>query len=146
MLSLFTELFERVLDLLLSFASLSVKRTIASMLFFFHRAGRVVIPLHIVDGDSAVGPRQPVSATSFAATVPIEKMATVSYETCPTSAPFFGFMGVTAALCFASKCYAKNAGSIALSVPLRVFVRAMALRCCATPSLGFFPWLSSPLT
>ena len=30
-------------------------------------------------------------------------MATVSYETCPTSAPFFGFMGVTAALCFASK-------------------------------------------
>ena len=29
-------------------------------------------------------------------------MATVSYETCPTSAPFFGFMGVTAALCFAS--------------------------------------------
>lgn len=28
---------------------------------------------------------------------------TVSYETCPTSAPFFGFMGVTAALCFASK-------------------------------------------
>jgi ATP synthase proteolipid subunit len=27
----------------------------------------------------------------------------VSYETCPTSAPFFGFMGVTAALCFASK-------------------------------------------
>ena len=73
-------------------------------------------------------------------------MATVSYETCPTSAPFFGFMGVTAALCFASKCYAKNAGSIALSVPLRVFVRAMALRCCATPSLAFFPWLSSPLT
>ena len=32
-------------------------------------------------------------------------MATVSYETCPTSAPFFGFMGVTAALCFASKCH-----------------------------------------
>lgn len=32
-------------------------------------------------------------------------MATVSYETCPTSAPFFGFMGVTAALCFASKLY-----------------------------------------
>ena len=30
-------------------------------------------------------------------------MATVSYETCPSSAPFFGFMGVTAALCFASK-------------------------------------------
>ena len=30
---------------------------------------------------------------------------TVSYETCPTSAPFFGFMGVTAALCFASKCF-----------------------------------------
>jgi hypothetical protein len=30
-------------------------------------------------------------------------MTTVSYETCPTSAPFFGFMGVTAALCFASK-------------------------------------------
>ena len=29
-------------------------------------------------------------------------MTTVSYETCPTSAPFFGFMGVTAALCFAS--------------------------------------------
>mmetsp|Transcript_33073 Transcript_33073/g.31515 ORF Transcript_33073/g.31515 Transcript_33073/m.31515 type:complete len:143 (+) Transcript_33073:97-525(+) len=29
-------------------------------------------------------------------------MATVSYETCPTSAPFFGFMGVTAALCFAN--------------------------------------------
>ena len=28
--------------------------------------------------------------------------ATVSYETCPTSAPFFGFMGVTAALCFAN--------------------------------------------
>ena len=27
---------------------------------------------------------------------------TVSYETCPTSAPFFGFMGVTAALCFAN--------------------------------------------
>ena len=103
--------------------------------------------MHIVDGDSAVGPlHQPVSAASFVATAPIEKMATVSYETCPTSAPFFGFMGVTAALCFASKCYAKNAGSIALSVPLRVFVRAMALRCCATPSLGFFPWLSSPLT
>jgi hypothetical protein len=32
-------------------------------------------------------------------------MATVSYETCPTSAPFFGFMGVTAALCFASKSH-----------------------------------------
>ena len=30
-------------------------------------------------------------------------MANVSYETCPTSAPFFGFMGVTAALCFASE-------------------------------------------
>lgn len=30
-------------------------------------------------------------------------MSTVSYETCPTSAPFFGFMGVTAALCFASE-------------------------------------------
>lgn len=29
-------------------------------------------------------------------------MATVSYETCPSSAPFFGFMGVTAALCFAN--------------------------------------------
>lgn len=28
--------------------------------------------------------------------------STVSYETCPTSAPFFGFMGVTAALCFAN--------------------------------------------
>jgi len=28
---------------------------------------------------------------------------TVSRETCPTSAPFFGFMGVTAALCFASE-------------------------------------------
>jgi hypothetical protein len=32
----------------------------------------------------------------------------VSYETCPTSAPFFGFMGVTAALCFASKCVNRN--------------------------------------
>jgi hypothetical protein len=31
------------------------------------------------------------------------KMSQVSYESCPTSAPFFGFMGVTAALCFASK-------------------------------------------
>ena len=30
-------------------------------------------------------------------------MSTISYETCPTSAPFFGFMGVTAALCFASE-------------------------------------------
>lgn len=30
-------------------------------------------------------------------------MSTVSYETCPTSAPFFGFLGVTAALCFASE-------------------------------------------
>jgi V-type H+-transporting ATPase proteolipid subunit len=30
-------------------------------------------------------------------------MADITYETCPTSAPFFGFMGVTAALCFASK-------------------------------------------
>lgn len=29
-------------------------------------------------------------------------MTTISYETCPTSAPFFGFMGVTAALCFAN--------------------------------------------
>jgi hypothetical protein len=29
----------------------------------------------------------------------------VTYETCPTSAPFFGFMGVTAALCFASKYF-----------------------------------------
>lgn len=27
---------------------------------------------------------------------------TVSQEICPTSAPFFGFMGVTAALCFAN--------------------------------------------
>ena len=26
----------------------------------------------------------------------------VSYETCPTSAPFFGFMGVTAALVFSN--------------------------------------------
>lgn len=26
----------------------------------------------------------------------------MSYETCPSSAPFFGFMGVTAALCFAN--------------------------------------------
>ena len=31
--------------------------------------------------------------------------ATHSTEVCPTSAPFFGFMGVSAALCFASKCY-----------------------------------------
>ena len=28
---------------------------------------------------------------------------THSIEVCPTSAPFFGFMGVSAALCFASK-------------------------------------------
>jgi hypothetical protein len=32
-------------------------------------------------------------------------MATVSYETCPTSAPFFGFMGAAAALVFGSKCF-----------------------------------------
>lgn len=32
-------------------------------------------------------------------------MADITYETCPTSAPFFGFMGVTAALCFASMCF-----------------------------------------
>mmetsp|Transcript_12670 Transcript_12670/g.29817 ORF Transcript_12670/g.29817 Transcript_12670/m.29817 type:complete len:168 (+) Transcript_12670:80-583(+) len=29
-------------------------------------------------------------------------MSTFSYENCPTSAPFFGFMGVTAALVFAN--------------------------------------------
>lgn len=31
------------------------------------------------------------------------KMASVTYEVCPTSAPFFGFMGVTAAIVFASE-------------------------------------------
>lgn len=31
--------------------------------------------------------------------------ATHSIEVCPTSAPFFGFMGVSAALCFASKYF-----------------------------------------
>ena len=30
------------------------------------------------------------------------KMSTVSYETCPTSAPFFGFLGVSCALVFAN--------------------------------------------
>lgn len=29
-------------------------------------------------------------------------MASVTYETCPTSAPFFGFAGVTAALCLSN--------------------------------------------
>jgi len=33
----------------------------------------------------------------------LNTMADITYETCPTSAPFFGFMGVTAALCFASE-------------------------------------------
>lgn len=30
--------------------------------------------------------------------------ATVQIEKCPASAPFFGFMGVTAAIVFASTC------------------------------------------
>ncbi len=38
----------------------------------------------------------------------------VSHENCPTSAPFFGFMGVTAALCFASKWILPNVSSVIL--------------------------------
>ena len=47
----------------------------------------------------------------------------VSYETCPTSAPFFGFMGVTAALCFASMnfyFYFWNNSSLKLFLYLKI--------------------------
>lgn len=37
-------------------------------------------------------------------------MADIQLEKCPASAPFFGFMGVTAAIVFCSKCRTVTTG------------------------------------
>ena len=70
---------------------------------WMHRIGSHPITLEEEAKISHHSPLTKVLIYLLYSTLYLNTMADITYETCPTSAPFFGFMGVTAALCFASK-------------------------------------------